>query len=138
MHHLSERQSATLRAVAERIVTELAEAGPDAGSRFESIVGTALEARAAAVRRQLGTFLTVIRWAPVLRWGRRFEALPASHRDRFLRWLERHPVQTIRAGFWGLKTLVLMGWYGRHEHWDAISYRPSLEGEPRWHDPYGV
>lgn len=138
MRHLNEQHKATLRAVADRIVVQLADATPAAEARFEAIVDTALGARPEPVRRQIGVFLKLMSWAPVVRWGRRFESLSGPRSDRFLRWLENHPVQTIRAGFWGLKTLVFMGWYGRHEQWDAISYRPHLGGEPRWHDPYGV
>ena len=138
MHSLNQRRETTLRAVAEQVVVQLGESTSAASARFDEIVDSALAARPEPVRRQLGLFLSIIRLAPVVRWGRPFEALSGDRRDRFLRWLENHPLAAVRAGFWGLKTLVFMGWYGQDEQWAAISYRPTLEGEPRWHDPHGL
>ncbi len=118
----------TFRAVARTVV-------PDAGTldeagwrEVETIVERALAARPEKLRRQLATFLRLIRWLPVLRYGRTFDALDADRRSHVLAAIERAPVLLARRGFWGLRTLVFMGWYGRRETADAIGYRASKDG----------
>ena len=69
--------------------------------------------------------------APVLRWGRTFRRLDGEARDRWLRWLQDGPVPTLRSGFWGLKSLVFMGYYARPEIGPEIGYEPSFDGNAR-------
>lgn len=131
MQHLSKPKIEILRAVALRVVPETAAMDETGWGRFEAIVDRALSDRTPAVRRQIATFLGLIRVAPVLRWGRPFHRLPDGRRDAFLRFLQDGPASLLRQGFWGLKALVFMGYYGQHEVWPEIGYDPSFDALPR-------
>lgn len=111
-------------------VAELDAAGRE---RFNAIVGTALAARAPALRRQFALFLSVLRWAPALRYGASFDRLAPAAQDAVLRWLMDAPLAKLRGGFWGLRALVFMGYYGQPETWGAIGYAPSFAGNERLH-----
>ena len=110
-------------------------AGLDAAGRerFAAIVGKALSERPAALRRQFALFLTVLRWAPVLRFGAPFDRLAPAAQDAVLRWLMDAPLAKLRGGFWGLRALVFMGYYGQLETWGTIGYAPSFAGNERLH-----
>lgn len=106
--------------------------GPER-AEFQRLVDRALAGRSWRERAQLSLFLRAIRWLPVLRYGRRFDALPPQEQDGFLAWLERRPALPLRQGFWGVKTLVYLGYYGRPSVWPAIGYRPLWSGNSRLH-----
>ena len=131
MHSLSKAEAEILIQVARRIVPEVADLDEAGQTRFEMIIDRALGDRTAAVRRQFGVFLGLIRWAPVARWGSTFERLPATRQDAELAWLEDNPVEILRKGFWGLKTIVFMGYYGQAEVWPTIGYTPGLDPRDR-------
>jgi hypothetical protein len=95
---------------------------------LETLVEDALEIRPPALRRQLRLFLRGIEWLPVVRYGHTFSALGDEQRGRVLRHLQDHPIERIRCGFWGLRTLALLGYYGRPEAAHAIGYRPDARG----------
>lgn len=95
---------------------------------FFAVIHEALAGQGPVLRAQVALFLLVLRWLPVLRYGATFERLADADKAAFLHWLESHPVRLIRTGFWGLKTLVYMGYYGRREVWPRLHYAPSLEG----------
>ena len=38
------------------------------------------------------------------------------------------PLLLLRRGFWGLRTLIFMGYYGRDAARDAIGYRADPRG----------
>ena len=83
---------------------------------LERLVEKTLESRDEAVKRQLVTFLfRAIEHLPLLRWGRRFTQLPLAERTRFLSALENAPLLLLRRGFWGVRTLVFLGYYARPE-----------------------
>lgn len=124
---LSQDRAVFLQTVAARIVPGLANLSPPDCSRFLAIVDRALLDRPPAVRRQLGVFLGVIRWTPLLRFGAPFERLDGRRQDRVLRFLESCPVGLLRQGFWGLKAIVFMGYYGRPEAWDELGYAPRFD-----------
>ena len=98
----------------------------DAGQReaFRSIIDEALRDRPTAVRRQLAVFLRLLDLAPVARWGRRLGALRPERARRALEWFQEAPVDRLRKGFWGLKALVFMGYYGQPELWPEVGYAP--------------
>ena len=101
--------------------------------RFAAIVGKALAERPTALRRQFALFLSLLRWAPLLRFGATFERLAPTAQDAVLRWLLDAPAAKLRGGFWGLRALVFMGYYGQPETWGAIGYAPSFAGNERLH-----
>jgi len=131
MKSLSQDRAAFLGIVARRIVPEIDELETSAWSRFYAIVDQALMDRPATVRRQFGVFLGLIRWLPLARYGTSFERLTDARRDAVLRWLQRALVGRLRQGFWGLKTLVFMGYYGQQELWDRVGYAPANDGNMR-------
>jgi hypothetical protein len=128
MESLPESTAGFFMVVAESITPESAALDRDGRARMLAIVDTALLDRDAATRKQVGTFLGVIRMAPILRYGRRFEGLDQRRREAVLRWFESCPIPLLRKGFWGLKSLVFMGYYGQPEHWSEIGYGPEFDG----------
>ena len=72
-------------------------------------------------------------WLPLFRWGTSFERLSGPRQDRVLRWLQDAPLTKLRAGFWGLKTLVFMGYYGQPELWPELPYEQLLDGNEALH-----
>jgi len=128
MKSLSGNHSAFFMVVAETITPEVAALDPDGRARMEAIVDTALLDRDQTMRSQFGTFLSVIRMVPVLRYGRSFDRLDADQRDAVLRWFQDCPISLLRKGFWGLKVLVFMGYYGQEENWSSVGYAPEFNG----------
>lgn len=115
--------------VAETVTPEVASLDAEGRLRMTGIVDEALMDRDAGTRRQIGTFLHLIRLAPVLRYGRNFNRLDDRRRRAVLRWFQDGPVGVFRQGFWGLKTMIFMGYYGRPEVWREIGYAPEFGGK---------
>ncbi|MCX6551261.1 MAG: hypothetical protein NTY02_09705 [Acidobacteria bacterium] len=99
---------------------------------LQLIDGT-LATRPAAMRRQFSLFLLILRWAPALRYGRPLDHLPPSAQDAALRWFQRCDVLRFRSGFWGVRTLVMLGYYGRPDLGPSIAYTPSTSGNAVLH-----
>ena len=128
MESLSDKHAAFFLVVAESITPEVASLDADGRARWESIVDEALQDRDAATRAQFGAFLGVIRMAPMIRYGRSFDRLDRKRRTAVLRWFESCPISLLRKGFWGLKVLVFMGYYGQQARWREIGYAPDFDG----------
>jgi hypothetical protein len=128
MKSLTDKQAAFFGLVAESITPEVVSLDADGRRRMAEIVDTALQDRDEGVRKQFATFLGVIRWAPVARFGRPFDRLDTQRRDATLRWFQDCPVALLRQGFWGLKALVFMGYYGQPETREEIGYHPEFDG----------
>jgi len=79
---------------------------------LEAIVARAIAARSRTVQRQLTLFLILLEWLPLLRYARRLSRLDPARRANFLDRLQRAPLLLLRRGFWGVRTLILMGYYG--------------------------
>src|SRR5512135_103672 len=103
------------RALAATIVPEASNLDEKGWADLAAIVERALADRPPAVKRQLGILISALEWMPLLRWGRPFTALDAARRARFLGSVEDAPLLLLRRGFWGLRTLVFMGYYARPE-----------------------
>jgi hypothetical protein len=95
---------------------------------LEQLVRRSLNARPHDLRRRILLFMHLVQWLPLLRYGRRLTALAPRRRERFLRSLQEHRLDAIRLGFWGLRTLALLGYYGRSEAAGSIGYRPEAAG----------
>src|SRR5881628_1441174 len=122
-----ERVRPVFRAVATTVVPDAAGLGAAEWADVEAIVIRALAGRPPRMQRQLTLFLRLLDWLPLLRYGRRFTALDALRRTRFLSFIQWRVPLLVRRGFWGVRTLVLMGYYGRPAAATAIGYR----GDPR-------
>ena len=118
----------TFRAIAATVVPE-AERLDEAGwAELERLVEKVLEKRPEAVRRQLRLLIQAIQLLPLLRRGRPFTRLTSAERTSFLAGLEDAPVLLVRRGFWGLRTLVYLGYYARPEAGRGIGYRADPRG----------
>ena len=113
-----------LLAIGGRIAPGLRNLDSPGRERFIAIIEHAVSSRNPDVRRQLRLFLLVMRWLPALRYGQPFERLTPPQQDAVLHWFHDAPVRPLRHGFWGVKTLVFMGYYGRPEAGESIGYRP--------------
>lgn len=116
------------RAVADTIVPDAARLERTQWDELEAIVGRYVATRPPSVRRQLTALLGLIDWVALLRFGRRFRSLDDVRRTRLLAGFENAPLLLVRRGFWGLRTLVLMGYYGRAQAAAAIGYRADARG----------
>lgn len=117
-----------LRAVVATVVPEAAALDETGWNDLEAVAESLLRDRPAALKRQLRVFLRFIQWLPVIRYGRPFTSLDAAARTRVLAHLQNDPIPKIRVGFWGLRTIVLAGYYGRPEAARAIGYAASPQG----------
>jgi len=116
------------RAIVSTVVPE-AEAMDEKGWReLDRVVEGLLRDRPESIKRQLRIFLRVIQWLPLLRHGRPFTSLNQAARTRVLTHLQNDPIQKVRVGFWGLRTIVLAGFYAREEAAEAIGYAASPSG----------
>ncbi len=115
-------------AVTTTVVPEAVELDESQWAALEQLVVAKLSSRPKKEQRQLRLFLRVVQWLPMFRYGRRFSSLDLPHRCRFLAYLQDHSIPLIRSGFWGLRTLALLGFYGRPEAAEAIGYRPDARG----------
>jgi len=93
-----------------------------------SLAEESLGTRPAALQRQIRLLLRVIEWLPVLRFGRPFTSLDTSARAQFLAGLQNSRIDRLRVGFWGLRTLVMLGYYGRPAAGSKIGYKPNSRG----------
>lgn len=121
----------TFRAVALTVVPEAARLDRAGWAEMEGIVEDALARRPKLLRRQLRLFLRALDWAALARHHRRFRALEARRRAELLGSLQDAPVLAVRRGTWGLRTLVLMGYYCRAAAAAEIGYGASMAGRGR-------
>lgn len=117
-----------LHAFTETVVPETTALEADGWASLDRIVSNAIAARPPRMRRQLALFMLAIEWLPLLRYGRPFSRLNPHRRQRFLESLQDSPLLLIRRGFWGLRTLILMGYYTQASTIAAIGYRADPRG----------
>jgi len=128
---LSRERAEFLAYLATRIVPESAALGRVEQRRFMLIARFALGNRPAFERFQVRLFLWIVQWLPAFILLRPFEGLPLPWQDAILRLLENAPLALIRAGFWGLKTVIFMGYYGQATIEARIRYEPSFHGNEK-------
>jgi hypothetical protein len=116
------------RAIAETVMPSTADLDRTGWDALDRIVSNALAARPESMRRQLSLFISAIQWLPLLRYGRPFTRLTPARRHRFLAALENSPLLLIRRGFWGLRTLLLMGYYTQARAAAEIGYQADPRG----------
>ena len=133
MNALTQEKADFFWVLAKRIVPETVELDEDGRRRFFDIIDGALLDRPDNVRRQFSTFLSVIKKAPLIRYGKSFEKLTGDCQDAVLCWFEDCPVGLLRKGFWGLKAMVFMGYYGQPETNPVVGYAPEFDGKARLH-----
>ena len=107
---------------------EIERAGEAEWQALEAALDRALAARPPAVRRQLALFLRLLSAAAWLRYGRPLARLDAARRGALLSGFARSPSLLLRRGIWGLRTLVMLGWYTQPGVAAAIGYRADPGG----------
>lgn len=117
-----------LRPLAVSFVPEIAGASAAEWSELERRIMQALEARPPAVRRQLGVFVRVLEAASRIRYRTGLAGLDSGRRTALLESFAGSPVLLFRRGIWGLRTLVLLGWYTQPSVVSALGYRASPAG----------
>ena len=121
-------QSGVFRSVAGAVVPAMQNLDEPTWHRVGSVVEHALAQRPASVRAQLALFLRMLNVLSVMRTGRPIRKLEVADRARFLSGIERSRVMLLRRGFWGLRTLIFMGYYTLPEAKAEIGYRASAAG----------
>ena len=119
---------ASFRALASTIVPEALALDERAWEEVERIIDDGLASRPASIKRQLRILVRALNVLPLFRFGRTFAALDAPARAAFLTKIQNAPLLLLRRGFWGLRTLVFMGYYGRDDARAAIGYRADVRG----------
>jgi len=130
---LTASQRALLLSIAPRITPLSSPMTPAAGKAMLALIDGTLASRTPAMRRQFGLFLLALRWLPFFRYGRPLDRLDGAAQDSALRWFQDHPFQIIRGGFWGVRTLLLLGRYGQPDIGASIGYAPSTDGNTVLH-----
>jgi gluconate 2-dehydrogenase subunit 3-like protein len=84
------------------------------------------------LRRDFGRFLAYVEHLAPLRvgLGSRFTRLAADAQDRVLAATQASSSDLLRAGFEGLKSLVLMGYYRDARTWAIVGYDGPRVGRP--------
>ncbi len=116
------------RAVVSVVVPEANKLDEQSWQQVETLVERTLQERPPAMQRQLRLFLRAIQWLPVLRYGHTFTSLNAERQTRVLCYLQNHRIEVVRCGFWGVRTLAFLGYYGRAEAVRAIGYAADPRG----------
>ena len=124
LHHVR----GTFRAAAISVVPELARQPESVHVEVAAAVEGALADRPPALRRQLVAFLRLIDLLSLLRFGRRLTRLVPGRRARLLGALQDSPVLLLRRGFWGLRTLIFLGYYTRPAAAAEIGWRAHPDG----------
>ena len=125
---LTSSRRAFFLVLAARIVPESTSLDAEACGRMLALVEETLATRPGRTVRELALFLRILRWLPALRYGQPLDRLGPAAQDAALRRFQDSPVPLFRKGFWGVKTLVYLGYYGRPEAAATIGYRPSTSG----------
>lgn len=116
------------RALALCFIPETSRATEAQWAYLESTVEHALAARPRAVRRQIHVFVRVLSLSARLRSGRGLGGLSAERRTALLDRFARSRLLLFRRGVWGLRTLVMMGWYTNPEVIADLGYRADPAG----------
>lgn len=118
----------TFRAIACVVVPASEELDADGWAGFERIVQSALAARPEGIRRRIVLFVRALDAMARLRLGSGLASAEPLAARRFLEGIERSRVSLVRRGFWGVRTLALMGYYGRPEAASEIGYAAHPDG----------
>jgi hypothetical protein len=97
-------------------------------AELERIVAEAASERSPRQRWQLRLLTRLVDWLPLLRYRRRFAFLHPRQRTRVLERLQDSRLALLRRGIWGLRTLVLLGYYARSAAAAEIGCRANVRG----------
>lgn len=118
----------TLRAIAEIVVPETRQLDETEWRAFEEIIERALSQRPKAMRRQLALFIRVLNLRCIARHGRSLSKIDLASRTEFLESVQNSQIMLFRRGFWGVRTLIFMGFYARSDVGAQIGYAAQKLG----------
>jgi hypothetical protein len=118
----------TFRSIAEVVVPETRSLTDAEWRECTSVIEAALAKRPAAMRRQLGMFLRILNVMAFVHTGRSISRLDHEARAAFLEKVENSAVLLMRRGFWGVRTLVFMGYYARAACATRLGYAAAARG----------
>ncbi|HSM60551.1 MAG TPA: hypothetical protein VK849_07115 [Longimicrobiales bacterium] len=116
------------RAIVRSVVPSAASLDDDAWHELEEGVERALLDRPPELRARLVLFVRGLDGLARLRHGRPLARLDPERLARFLEGVERAPLTLVRCGFWGVRTLALMGWWMRPGARAELGYRAAAGG----------
>lgn len=116
-----------LRALATSFVPETALATEEQWAALEAGAERAIAGKPAVARR-LVLLVSLLDLMARIRSGRRLDELSPATRLGLLAGLARSRLLPLRRGIWGLRTLVMLGWYTQPEVAGALGYRASPAG----------
>jgi hypothetical protein len=121
-------RSATFTSIAEAVVPETRAMSAEQWREFADVIEAALARRPPAMRRQLALFLKILNLLALLRHRRPLNALSLEQRTAFLSGIENSRLLLFRRGFWGIRTLVFMGYYARPGCAATLGYAAAARG----------
>ncbi len=124
----SGKRALQIEALAHRIVPPSANLDEASRQEMYGILEHALSQQPESLRTQFGLFLRVIDILSFFRGLSPFRRLSPAQQDKVLSSLDRSRMTKLRLGFTGLKTMLVMGYYGRQAAGSEIGYAPRLEG----------
>lgn len=125
------RTRPAIRVIACVVVPEAASLDESGWASFERLLEGAVSARPAGVVRQLRAFLRILGLLARVRHGRGFAHLTPREAGGLLERLAASRLLLLRRGVWGLRTLMLLGYYADDGRARALGYRASPAG---WSD----
>jgi hypothetical protein len=125
---MTQRDWERLRALASAIVTPTADLDAAGWQEVQAGIAAALDERPASVVRQFRLFVGIVYFGTWLLTGRSWDSLDLCGREAYLTRFQDSPIRMLRLGFWGLRTMVCLGYYGRQAVWPAVGYTPAWDG----------
>jgi hypothetical protein len=116
------------RALATSFVPETDRADAAQWTALEQTIERALAARPPRLRRQIALFVRLLDISARLRHGHSLAALDGFRRTALLERFAASRLLLFRRGVWGLRTLVMLGWYTQPAVVLALGYRASAAG----------
>jgi hypothetical protein len=116
------------RALASSFVPETAAARGAEWAALEETFERALGARPPALRRQITSFIRLLDLAARLRYGARLAGLDEVRRTALLESFAGSRFLLFRRGVWGLRTLIMLGWYTQPVVIASLGYRAAAGG----------
>ena len=120
--------TATFHAIAEAVVPEAANMNAAQWQAFEQLIEDALAKRPGKVRRQLAIFVRLLNLLSYLRFLRPLRHVSLPQRTQFLEHIQDSGLLLFRRGFWGIRTLIFMGYYARPEAAQLVGYAAAPRG----------
>lgn len=122
------RTRPAIRVIARAVVPEAASLDESGWASFERLLEGAVSARPAGVVRQLRAFLRILGFIARVRYGRGLADLTPREAGGLLERLAASRLLLLRRGVWGLRTLMLLGYYADDGRARALGYRASPAG----------